>query len=78
VTFLAVAQAVVFAGALVVVVLHFARSMERQARAWTAERAELLTRIQHPERVQVPAVHWSRRPDRERDESHRVGRIEVR
>lgn len=50
---------------------------DRRERAWARERSELLNRIQHPERVPVQPVAWGSRPEREPDELHLVGRVEV-
>jgi len=71
-------QSGVFLAALIYVIRHFGVLQERRDRAHTEQVAELLTRIQHPERIPVATVNWPRRPERERDESHRVGRIEIR
>jgi hypothetical protein len=71
-----VVQAALFAVSLIAI-RHLVALQERRDRAHTEQVAELLTRIQHPERIPIPTVHWERRPERERDELHRVGRIEV-
>ena len=66
-----------FAGVLIYVIRHFSGVQQQRDRAHTEQVAELLTRIQHPERIPVRTVEWSRRPERERDGLHKVGRIEV-
>jgi len=73
-----VLQAALFVAALAYVIRRLTALQERRDRAHAEQIAELLTRIQHPERIPIPTVHWPRRPERERDELHRVGRIEVR
>lgn len=63
--------------ALFAVVVRFSQVHERQAKAWAQERSELLNRIQHPERMPLPAPRPPREPvELPQDDFHLVGSID--
>ncbi len=61
--------------AVIAVVFLFLRHQSRQEQAWTLERRELLTRIQRPEMIPIPAAEPFQFDEREPDEFDLVGTI---
>lgn len=53
------------------------RAHQQAEAAWTAERRELVTRIQAPERIPVDASAAFVVPEREPDEWNKVGTVEI-
>jgi hypothetical protein len=67
--------AVIEAVALVVVVLAFLWDRRQTESVWTAERRELLNRVQFPDRMPTEASAEFRLPELEPDEIGLVGTI---
>lgn len=67
--------AVILAASLVLTIGLFLRHIAGLERAWTAERRELLTRIQRPELVPLPRSGPVALPDPEPDERDLVGTV---
>lgn len=77
-TLVLAAQSVVFALALVAIVVFFLRLLERRETAWASERAALVNHIQFGERLAVPVPVVTQRStgtgdDEEPDEIGLVG-----